>query len=101
MNNTNVVDPQDLPDYINIDTPSVLNPAMASSWCVSSSGVEALDTALGISLAKQAITFATRVNCNDVIVYALAEMGRKGHFGWIEAAFLNRLASAARAGVMN
>jgi hypothetical protein len=102
MNNSpNAVAPQDLPSFIDVNAPSLLNPAMASSWCVSNSGNEALDTALGIFLAKQAIAYANKTNSNDVILFALAEMGLKGRFGWIEAAFVNRLANAARAGVMN
>jgi hypothetical protein len=102
MNNSfNAVDPEDIPSFVNFSVPSILHPEMPSNWCVSSTGNEAQDLAIGTALANEAISYARRVNSNNCILYAIAEIGRRGHFGWIEVAFLDRLAFAARAGVMN
>ena len=91
----------DVPSFVNLNLPSLLGPGMPSNWCVASTGVEAQDLALGTALANEAINYARRVGSNNSIVFPIAEIGRRGHFGWIEIAFLDRLAFAARAGVMN
>jgi hypothetical protein len=102
MNNSfNAVDPEDIPSFVNLNVPSILDACMPSNWCVASTGVEAQDVALGTAFANEAISYARRVGNNNCIVFAIAEIGRRGHFGWIEIAFLDRLAFAARAGVMN
>ena len=94
-------DPEDFPSFVNVNVPSTLHTALPSNWCVASTGDAARDIALGSTLANEAITYSRRMSCSNTIVFAVAEIGRRGHLGWVELAFLDRIARAARAGVCN
>jgi hypothetical protein len=97
----NAFDPEDIPSFVNLTVPSLLNTQMPSNWCVSSTGDDARDLALGTALANEGIRFSNKVNNNNCLLYAIAEIGRRGYFGPVEVAFLDRILYAARTGVMN
>ena len=94
-------DHSDVPSFVNLNVPSILDAGLPSNWSVASTGVEAQDVLLGFALANEAISYARRVGNNNCIIFAIAEIGHRGHFGWIEVAFLDRIARAACAGVCN
>ena len=90
----------DVPSFVDLDRQGGL--AIAGLyWKVASTGVWGADVERGDALAVEAIEYCRQHATPAAIVFALAEMIKRGTLSNIEIGFLSRMAQSAMAGSLN